>query len=198
MESIGACDSHMRVKNRTRAGMKVLDERSLAIIALYTLTPQDQINEISSLQDQCESFTLTLSSSREEHGERYNNLDFFILEKLGYLFLSIAKIFNFNRKSRLQLVSKRYKQDPTNDLTGLGICGLHCIVIAKHCDSQRSQLVSLRAFILKVKLGGGGLNAAIFEVAGPDLDSATKKQARFFTQGKAITIPLPSTSPLLT
>ncbi|KAL4580843.1 hypothetical protein LXL04_017048 [Taraxacum kok-saghyz] len=30
------------------------------------------------------------------------------------------------------------------------------------------------------------------------IDSATKKQARFLTRGKAITIPLPSTSPLLT
>ena len=46
--------------------------------------------EISSLQDQCESFTLSLSSSREEHGERYKYVsDLFDFLTLWVSFLNI-------------------------------------------------------------------------------------------------------------
>ncbi|KAI3781640.1 hypothetical protein L2E82_11660 [Cichorium intybus] len=48
----------------------------------------------------------------------------------------------------------------------------------------------------RLKPGGGGVNAAIFDAAGPDLDTATKKQAGSLSPGTSITVPLPSTSPL--
>ncbi|XP_076939932.1 transcription factor bHLH140-like [Bidens hawaiensis] len=61
--------------------------------------------------------------------------------------------------------------------------GLHCNVIANAAN-------------WRLKPGGGGVNAAIFDAAGPDLETETKKQAGSLTPGKSITVPLPSTSPL--
>lgn len=40
------------------------------------------------------------------------------------------------------------------------------------------------------------MNAAIYGAAGPDLDIATKERAGSLTPGKAVVVPLPSTSPL--
>ncbi|XP_071722926.1 transcription factor bHLH140 [Rutidosis leptorrhynchoides] len=61
--------------------------------------------------------------------------------------------------------------------------GLHCNVIANAAN-------------WRLKPGGGGVNAAIYEAAGPDLDYETKKRAGSLSPGKAITVPLPSTSSL--
>ncbi|XP_023760223.1 transcription factor bHLH140 [Lactuca sativa] len=69
------------------------------------------------------------------------------------------------------------------DITKLHSGGLKCNVIANAAN-------------WRLKPGGGGVNAAIFDAAGPDLDTATKQRAGSLTPGKAITIPLPSTSPL--
>lgn len=48
----------------------------------------------------------------------------------------------------------------------------------------------------RLKPGGGGTNAAIFSAAGPDLEVETKKRATSLIPGKALVVPLPSTSPL--
>ncbi|KAK8359859.1 hypothetical protein V6Z12_A04G123900 [Gossypium hirsutum] len=48
----------------------------------------------------------------------------------------------------------------------------------------------------RLKPGGGGVNAAIFNAAGPALEAATKEQARSLLPGNALVVPLPSTSPL--
>ncbi|KAL3531672.1 hypothetical protein ACH5RR_005193 [Cinchona calisaya] len=61
--------------------------------------------------------------------------------------------------------------------------GLRCNVIANAAN-------------WRLKPGGGGVNAAIFSAAGPDLESATKERAGSLAPGKALVVPLPSTSPL--
>ncbi|XWS43868.1 hypothetical protein CRYUN_Cryun16bG0141300 [Craigia yunnanensis] len=48
----------------------------------------------------------------------------------------------------------------------------------------------------RLKPGGGGVNAAIFNAGGPALEAATKNQATFLPPGNAVVVPLPSTSPL--
>lgn len=48
----------------------------------------------------------------------------------------------------------------------------------------------------QLKPGGGGVNAAIFNAAGPDLEVATKKQLNSLRPGNAVVVQLPSSSPL--
>ncbi|PRQ42887.1 putative adenylylsulfatase [Rosa chinensis] len=48
----------------------------------------------------------------------------------------------------------------------------------------------------RLKPGGGGVNAAIFNAGGPALEVATKEQAKSLYPGNAVVVPLPSTSPL--
>lgn len=48
----------------------------------------------------------------------------------------------------------------------------------------------------RLKPGGGGVNAAIFSAAGEALESATKKRASSLSPGNALSVPLPSCSPL--
>ncbi|XP_059668025.1 transcription factor bHLH140 isoform X2 [Cornus florida] len=61
--------------------------------------------------------------------------------------------------------------------------GLRCNVIANAAN-------------WRLKPGGGGVNAAVFSAAGPALEIATKEQAQSLIPGKAVVVPLPSTSPL--
>eukprot|EP00850_Spirogloea_muscicola_P007197 SM000036S13241 [mRNA] locus=s36:107611:111620:+ [translate_table: standard] len=48
----------------------------------------------------------------------------------------------------------------------------------------------------RLKPGGGGVNAAIHEAAGPCLLAATKQRAATLRVGEALTVPLPPSSPL--
>lgn len=50
----------------------------------------------------------------------------------------------------------------------------------------------------RLKPGGGGVNAAIFEAAGSELEIETKKLAKTLNPGSALVVPLPFTSPLYT
>ncbi|KAL0736797.1 hypothetical protein Bca4012_013007 [Brassica carinata] len=61
--------------------------------------------------------------------------------------------------------------------------GLHCNVLANAAN-------------WRLKPGGGGVNAAIFKAAGPDLEAATRARANTLLPGKAVVVPLPSTCPL--
>ncbi|KAJ1416243.1 P-loop containing nucleoside triphosphate hydrolase [Sesbania bispinosa] len=63
--------------------------------------------------------------------------------------------------------------------------GLRCNVIANAAN-------------WRLKPGGGGVNAAIFNAAGPELESATKEKAKSLSPGNAVVVPLPSSSPLFT
>lgn len=48
----------------------------------------------------------------------------------------------------------------------------------------------------RLKPGGGGVNAAIFSAAGPELEIATKEKAVTLKPGNSVVVPLPSSSPL--
>ncbi|KAL1194073.1 Transcription factor [Cardamine amara subsp. amara] len=48
----------------------------------------------------------------------------------------------------------------------------------------------------RLKPGGGGVNAAIYKAAGPDLEAATRVRANTLLPGKSVVVPLPSTCPL--
>ncbi|KAG8096390.1 hypothetical protein GUJ93_ZPchr0013g36375, partial [Zizania palustris] len=61
--------------------------------------------------------------------------------------------------------------------------GLQCNVIANAAN-------------WRLKPGGGGVNAAIYNAAGEDLLRATKECADTLRSGSSVTVPLPSTSPL--
>ncbi|OWM81694.1 hypothetical protein CDL15_Pgr007732 [Punica granatum] len=61
--------------------------------------------------------------------------------------------------------------------------GLRCSVIANAAN-------------WRLKPGGGGVNAAIFNAAGADFEAATKDRAKSLQPGHAVVVPLPSTSPL--
>ncbi|KAI9154186.1 hypothetical protein LWI28_022347 [Acer negundo] len=61
--------------------------------------------------------------------------------------------------------------------------GLRCTVIANAAN-------------WRLNPGGGGVNAAIFNAAGPALEVATKEQAKTLVPGSAVVVPLPATSPL--
>ncbi|XVE76587.1 hypothetical protein DITRI_Ditri12bG0185100 [Diplodiscus trichospermus] len=61
--------------------------------------------------------------------------------------------------------------------------GLRCNVIANAAN-------------WRLKPGGGGVNAAIFNAGGPALEAATKDQALSLLPGNTVVVPLPSTSPL--
>ncbi|KAK6943166.1 hypothetical protein RJ641_028543 [Dillenia turbinata] len=60
---------------------------------------------------------------------------------------------------------------------------LHCNVIANTAN-------------WRLRPVGGGVNAAIFNAAGPELETATKERAKCLKSGSAVAVPLPSTSPL--
>ncbi|KAF7845305.1 Transcription factor bHLH140 [Senna tora] len=63
--------------------------------------------------------------------------------------------------------------------------GLRCTVIANAAN-------------WRLKPGGGGVNAAIFNAAGPAMESATKERAQSLLPGNAVIVPLTSSSPLFT
>lgn len=48
----------------------------------------------------------------------------------------------------------------------------------------------------RLKPGGGGINAAIFEAAGSEFEAATKEVAKTLQPGDALAVPVPSSSPL--
>ncbi|CAM6129922.1 unnamed protein product [Calypogeia fissa] len=48
----------------------------------------------------------------------------------------------------------------------------------------------------RLKAGGGGVNAAIYSAAGPDLERATKKVAQTLNPGTSVAVQLPESSPL--
>ncbi|XVF76855.1 hypothetical protein PTKIN_Ptkin13bG0300500 [Pterospermum kingtungense] len=61
--------------------------------------------------------------------------------------------------------------------------GLRCNVIANAAN-------------WRLKPGGGGVNAAIFNAGGPALEAATMERGKSLHPGNALVVPLPSTSPL--
>ncbi|KAL9242587.1 hypothetical protein vseg_016573 [Gypsophila vaccaria] len=113
------------------------------------------------------------------------------MKKLGNARLVLVDLTH--RSRILSLVKAKAAErniDPNKFFTFVGdiTClnskgGLRCNVIANAAN-------------WRLKAGGGGVNAAIYNAAGPSLEIATKERANSLTPGKAVVVPLPSISPL--
>ncbi|KAL6901901.1 hypothetical protein ACP4OV_004777 [Aristida adscensionis] len=113
------------------------------------------------------------------------------LQKFDYMRLVLVDL---SEKSRiLSLVKQKASKksiDTSRFFTFVGDItqlrskgGLQCSVIANAAN-------------WRLKPGGGGVNAAIFNAAGESLQHATKKCADALRPGTSVIVPLPSTSPL--
>ncbi|VFQ91669.1 unnamed protein product [Cuscuta campestris] len=113
------------------------------------------------------------------------------VDKLGNARLVLVDL---SRESKiLSMVNNKAAKkniDPNKFFTFVGditqlhsVGGLHCNVIANAAN-------------WRLKPGGGGTNAAIFNAAGPALECATKERIGSLAPGKAVVVPLPSSSPL--
>ncbi|XP_074264571.1 transcription factor bHLH140-like [Silene latifolia] len=113
------------------------------------------------------------------------------IKKLGNARLVMIDLTHHSRI--LSLVKAKVAErniDPNKFFTFVGdiTClyskgGLRCNVIANAAN-------------WRLRPGGGGVNAAIFNAAGPSLEIATKERAKSLSPGKAVVVPLPSISPL--
>ncbi|KAF3778919.1 Transcription factor [Nymphaea thermarum] len=90
-----------------------------------------------------------------------------------------------NAKAAQRKIDKKRFCTFVGDITRLysGGC-LRCNVIANAAN-------------WRLKPGGGGVNAAIFNAAGEDFERATKSQAQTLNPGNAVAVPLPADSLLL-
>ncbi|KAH7429064.1 hypothetical protein KP509_09G029000 [Ceratopteris richardii] len=85
--------------------------------------------------------------------------------------------------------------------TALGMRSEEFMVIAGDITKLRSSSKLECSFIAnatnwRLRPGGGGVNAAIFNAAGEGLEIETKKRVKTLAPGSALTVPLPASSPL--
>ncbi|KAJ4979484.1 hypothetical protein NE237_010264 [Protea cynaroides] len=112
------------------------------------------------------------------------------LKKVGNVRLVLVDLHESNILSLVRSKAEQKNIDSKRFSTSVGDItrlytrgGLRCNVIANAAN-------------WRLKPGGGGVNATIFSAAGPALEAATKERAGSLSPGKAVVVPLPSTSPL--
>nr|GME08854.1 transcription factor bHLH140 [Ipomoea batatas]GME19944.1 transcription factor bHLH140 [Ipomoea batatas] len=113
------------------------------------------------------------------------------MNKLGSARLALVDLSSGSKiLSLVKTKAAKKNIDPNKFFTFVGditqlysVGGLRCNVIANAAN-------------WRLKPGGGGTNAAIFNAAGPALESATKERIGSLAPGKAVVVPLPSSSPL--
>ncbi|KAK6943461.1 Aprataxin, C2HE/C2H2/C2HC zinc finger [Dillenia turbinata] len=111
------------------------------------------------------------------------------VNKLGEVKLVLVDISHGSKiLSLVNLKAARKRIDSSKFTTFVGD------ITKLYSEGQLRCNVIANAANWRLRPGGGGVNAAIFKAAGPELETATKERAKSINPGTAVAVPLPSTS----
>ncbi|EEE58865.1 transcription factor bHLH140 [Oryza sativa Japonica Group] len=185
----------------------ISEQQNLEVGGTCTVESVKELSNSKKIEDQSRESVLSDISSRTLAFPSISTADFqFDLDRASDIIVdAVADILqkydnirlvlvDLSHKSRiLSLVKEKAAKKNINssrfftfvgDITQLqSKGGLRCNVIANAAN-------------WRLKPGGGGVNAAIYNAAGEDLQRATKECADTLRPGSSVAVPLPSTSPL--
>nr|XP_010937899.1 transcription factor bHLH140 isoform X2 [Elaeis guineensis] len=182
-ESCGkySCSTEVEVENEDKKGSDTLEKSSVGDLSLNEVhTLAFPSISTADFQFDLEKASDIIVESVADFSRKVDNVRLVLVDlshKSNILSLVRAKAAERN------IDSKKFFTF-VGDITQLYTKGgLRCNVIANAAN-------------WRLKPGGGGVNAAIFNAAGKSLETATKERAETLSPGISVAIPLPSTSPL--